>query len=448
MKTKQLILSLSILAALTSACGKVNEPNDAPQARSLTVAEFLDEPESSSQVYELIGTISDIVNTTLGNFNLTDETGTVYVYGLTASELGYGANNDKSFEDMGLENGDRIRIRGYRASYDGKDQVWYAWLVKKLSGGGQGGDNQGGDNQGGDNQGGDNQGGNNPGGSTPSTSNGSGTLADPYNVAGALKAVENLTWTSNNVYEKTQKVYVKGKISRIQTGGTYTQSGTFGNASFYISDDGSENDEFFVYCTMYFGGEKYTSGTDIKKGDEVIIYGVLTNYKGNTPETVAAESCLYSLNGATSGGSGSGTTSGSKISFATNQTEQIWAADADGTYGTGFMATTQGIRFGYYKHTCATSPVAPAATHIRIYKNSVFIVKSDNGKRIKKIVIDCAPDAGSASYCWDMTGLEGCASAKADKTALTITWTGSASKIILHSNNGQVRMERLTVEFE
>ena len=443
MKTKLLIISLMFLAAMMSACQKGPTPGDGPEpgnnpnVQALTVAEFLAEPESDSQVYELVGTISDIANTTYGNFNLTDETGTVYVYGLTASELGYGAKNDNSFAKLGLKNGDRIRIRGYHASFGGQDQVFYAWLVKKLNDSGQ--DTPGG---------GDTPGGDTPGGSTSSAVNGSGTLADPYNVAGALKAVENLTWTSNTVYEKTQKVYVKGKISRIQTGGTYTQSGTYGNASFYISDDGSDNDEFFVFRTMYFGGEKYTSGTDIKKGDEVIIYGALMNYKGNTPETVATESCLYSLNGATSGGSGSGTTSGSKISFATNQTEQIWAEDVDGTYGTGFMATTQGIRIGYYKHTCATSPVVPGATHVRIYKNSVFIVKSDNGKRIKKIVIDCAPDAGTTSYCWDMTGLEGCASAKADKSALRVTWTGSSSKIVLHCNNGQVRMEKLTVEFE
>ena len=268
-------------------------------------------------------------------------------------------------------------------------------------------------------------------------------MADPYNVAGALKAVENLTWTSNTVYEKTQKVYVKGKISRIQTGGTYTQSGTFGNASYYISDDGSENNEFFVFRTLYFGGNKYTSGTDIKKGDEVIIYGCLMNYRGNTPETVAGESYLYSLNGATSG-----TPSGSNVSFATNSEEQTWTAGEDGTYGKGYVTTHQGIKLGYFKHTGSTAPVAPIAVHVRIYKNNVLCIKSDNGKRIKKIVIGCVPDVGTTSYCWDMTGLEGGASAKADKSALTITWAGSASKIVLHCNNGQVRMEKLTVEFE
>jgi hypothetical protein len=47
-----------------------------------------------------------------------------------------------------------------------------------------------------------------------------------------------------------------------------------------------------------------------------------------------------------------------------------------------------------------------------------------------------------------MAGLEGGASATCDKDALTVTWTGSAAKVVLHANNGQVRMEKLTVEFE
>ena len=32
-----------------------------------------------------------------------------------------------------------------------------------------------------------------------------------------------------------------------------------------------ESGEFYVFRTLYFGGEKYTSGTDIKVGDEVIV---------------------------------------------------------------------------------------------------------------------------------------------------------------------------------
>ena len=263
--------------------------------------------------------------------------------------------------------------------------------------------------------------------------------------------MKDLTWTSNSEYQKTDKVYVKGKISRILSGGTFTESGSYGNASFYISADGTENGEFYIFRTLYFNGEKYTSGTDVKVGDVVVVYGALMNYKGNTPETVAGESNLYSLNGATNGsGSGGGgdTPSGGSLSFATNSDAQTWAADTDGTYGSGYATTTQGLKIAYYKHTSSSNPVAPNANHIRVYKNSALVIGSADGKKIKKIVLGCAPNNGTTSYCFDMTGLEGGASATADKEAGTVSWSGSAAKVVLHANNGQVRVEKITIEFE
>ena len=149
------------------------------------------------------------------------------------------------------------------------------------------------------------------GGGTGGEAKGSGTLNDPYNPAGAAAAVKNLTWTSNDNYETTGDVYVKGKISRIADKGTFTEGGTYGNASFYISEDGTENGEFYCFRILYLGNKKFEAGkTDIKVGDEVIICGQLMNYRGNTPETVAGKAYLYSLNGNTEGGGGGGGTGG------------------------------------------------------------------------------------------------------------------------------------------
>ena len=129
---------------------------------------------------------------------------------------------------------------------------------------------------------------------------GTGTLDDPYNALGAVDAVKDLTWTSNTDYESTDDVYVKGKISRIANNGTYTAGGTYGNASFYISEDGNAVNEFYCFRVLYLGNKKFEAGqTDIEVGDEVVIYGKLMNYKGNTPETVGNEAYLYSLNGVT-----------------------------------------------------------------------------------------------------------------------------------------------------
>ena len=409
-------------AYLYSLNGKTDGDTPPPptpgDVKAVTVAEFNAAPESDSQVYELVGTIGGSINATYGNFDLTDETGTVYVYGLTATELGYGAKNDKSYASLGLNEGDKIKIRGYRGSFNGKIEVMYAWFIEKVSGGG--------------------------GGDTP----GAGTVDNPYTVAQALDAVKDLTWTSNTDYESTDEVYVKGKISRIANGGTFTEGGTYGNASFYISDDGTETAEFYCFRVLYLGNKKFEEGqTDIKVGDEVVICGKLMNYKGNTPETVSGKAYLYSLN-SSGGGGGGDTPGGSSVSFATNSEAESWAADSDGTYGGGFATTTQGLKVAYYKHTSTSNPVAPNASHIRVYKNSVLSISSTEGKKIKKIVMNCAPDAGSSTYCFDMAGLEGGASATADTGAKTVSWSGSASKVVLQANNGQVRVEKLTIEFE
>ncbi len=124
---------------------------------------------------------------------------------------------------------------------------------------------------------------------------GTGVKDDPYNPAAAINAVKDLTWTDNNTFDATGDVYVKGKISRIADKGTFTEGGTYGNASFYISEDGSSAGEFYCFRVLYLGNKKFESGqTDIKVG--------LMNYKGNTPETVSGKAFLYSLNGKTEGG--------------------------------------------------------------------------------------------------------------------------------------------------
>ena len=337
-------------------------------------------------------------------------------------------NGEKYTEGTDIQVGDEVIVYGALMNYRGNtpetvaNESWLYSLNGKTDGGG--------------------------GGDTPGGGNGSGTLADPYTALGAIDAVKDLTWTANDNYEKTEKVYVKGKISRIASGGTYTEGGTFGNASYWISADGTENDEFQVFRSLYFNGEKYTEGTDIQVGDEVIIYGSLMNYRGNTPETVANENWLYSLNGKTDGGSGGGGETPGDSVFIDTDDALPWEEETDDTYGAGFGETTQGVKVGYYRHAAGLPVPAPTYYHIRVYKNAALSIASTEGKKIKKIVLGCAANSGTTSYCFDMAGLEGGGSATCDKSALTVTWTGSASKVVLQANNGQVRVEGITVEFE
>ena len=130
--------------------------------------------------------------------------------------------------------------------------------------------------------------------------NAKGTLANPYTPAEAAAAVAGLSWTSNTEYEYTDEVYVKGKICKIGSKGTYTEGGTYGNATFFLSEDGTGDGDLQVFRALYLGNKKFEEGqTDIKVGDDVIICGQLMNYKGNTPETVSGKAYLYSLNGKT-----------------------------------------------------------------------------------------------------------------------------------------------------
>lgn len=126
--------------------------------------------------------------------------------------------------------------------------------------------------------------------------NGDGTKKKPFNVAGVLEYLEGL----GGDVTSPKNVYVMGKISAISEEFT-TQ---YGNGSFTISDDGeTSSPQFTAYRVMYLGNAKFASGdTQISVGDDVILYGKVVNYKGNTPETAQKEAFLYSLNGVNKGG--------------------------------------------------------------------------------------------------------------------------------------------------
>ncbi len=129
---------------------------------------------------------------------------------------------------------------------------------------------------------------------------GTGTLEDPYTVAGAVAYVREL----GADVESPQKVFVKGVISNVET--TFEASGTYGNATFDLVDEGNASLTFKAFQTYYLGNVKWTAGEnnpDVKAGDEVILYGTIYNYRGNTPETTGkGTSFIYSLNGVDRGG--------------------------------------------------------------------------------------------------------------------------------------------------
>jgi phage gpG-like protein len=98
----------------------VADVEQAGAIKAVTVAEFLAAAEGTS-LYELTGVVKNIKNTTYGNFDIVDATGSVYVYGLTNN--GAVGANDKTFASLGINEGDKVTIVGTRASYNGTAQV-------------------------------------------------------------------------------------------------------------------------------------------------------------------------------------------------------------------------------------------------------------------------------------------------------------------------------------
>ena len=125
-----------------------------------------------------------------------------------------------------------------------------------------------------------------------SEAEGIGTLAAPFTAEGAVAAA---------IAGPASKVYVSGTISKIVNNGQFNAE--YGNASFWISSNGTFNDDltkdFEAYRVLYLGNRKWVEGdAEVAVGDKVILHGPLTTYKG-TSETVGNESYIYSLNGKT-----------------------------------------------------------------------------------------------------------------------------------------------------
>ena len=136
---------------------------------------------------------------------------------------------------------------------------------------------------------------------------------DGKTPATAFTASEAYAWVMENISTDSEasaeQYYVKGYIHKI---GVYNEveqyftGNSYGNATFYISDgkeyDPNTEKDFEAYQVNYLGNRKFVQGkdTDIKIGDEVIIFGHLTKYK-TTAETMQQNSgkgaYIYSLNG-------------------------------------------------------------------------------------------------------------------------------------------------------
>ena len=95
-----------------------------------------------------------------------------------------------------------------------------------------------------------------------------GSVDDPYSVDDALKVAGTLTKGNSTA----DKYYIKGIVSEITELST-----SYGNATFKITVDGKT---ILVFRAKNEGNQNFTSTDDLYVGDEVVIYGNITNYNG------------------------------------------------------------------------------------------------------------------------------------------------------------------------
>lgn len=247
---------------------------------------------------------------------------------------------------------------------------------------------------------------------TSTEASGTGTETDPYNVAAVLKLYEN------NSYDANKEVYVKGIVAKVGSIDTVN----YGNATYYISDDGTSTNDFEIYHGFYLNGEKFTSKSQLKVGQTVVVCGKLTLY--NTTKEMDKESKLISIEG-----EGTSTESGSEAAgqITTSSFNLTDAAE----WGT--QTLTDGTKIIAEAGTGSNSPkfyIAGSGT-LRVYPGNTLTFEAT--KNIKSITILCD------SYNGINYTAQGMATASVGTIALNeLTYTISdinSNKVVLTNSN-------------
>ena len=105
-----------------------------------------------------------------------------------------------------------------------------------------------------------------------------------FDLATALPASKALQMTKalRHTNATEMSYFVGGIISNMRN--TPEQIVQYKSARFDISDDGTTANQFYCYNTKWLDNSDFVTGNEVTLGDEVVIYGQVQNYMGNTPE--------------------------------------------------------------------------------------------------------------------------------------------------------------------
>ncbi len=258
---------------------------EAPQpseAKKVTVAEFLAAAEDST-IYELTGEITNVTNTTYGNFYLNDGTGEVLIYGLCSP-----SGEQKYWAESGAKVGDTITVQTVRTSYNGTPQGKDAIFVSLVPGEG--------------------------GSQTPEPAEGPYASEAPFvcSTDDSTNAVYSLGATTINGYSATGFKLGKGK-----------QTGLFKSGAVGVSGDKYLN----LYAVAWKGGDAKLYFRVDGGATQTLEIAPNDGASNNAPYTALtfANTDHYSLKL-------SGLTASSTIEFSTDPNFELTSADATISY--------------------------------------------------------------------------------------------------------------------
>lgn len=430
---------------------------DYTKAESKTVAEFI-AAANKSTYYKLKGTVSKF-NPTYCSFDLTDETGTIYVYSVA----------DKTAWST-VKDGGIVEIAGLYDYFTTKSQheVVKAQFLSFSE-------------------------------ATTPVEIVNATVAEfiaaeksvtkKYRVSGTITEIQNPTYGNLKLKDDTGEVLIFGvKKDKDAANTSFSELGAeVGDKLTVVGFRDEYNGTIEMtsgYCEKL---EKdtttprlsvSTTALTAKAGDTSASFDV----KGNVKWTVSSDNAAYTVSPASGDGAGTVT-----VKFAANETEtdvtvkltvstteevatksytvvlthkgksaagegdtktitiatdNAWTADNHKDYKAGFSFTKDGVKYGYYKSSSTSTMVAPSNDHIRVYKNAVLEIVPPAGKTITSVVMNTVHHADK---CYNMKVLGSATEAVADIKAFTISWSGNSDKFVAQAVNGQVRITGITV---
>jgi hypothetical protein len=248
----------------------------------IDIVSALDASTTLEKEYYVKGTVTNIpegdkgISTSYNNasFYISDDTdgsNSFYIYRCLG--LGGGDITDANF----IKIGDEVVIHGTSwVNYQGNtpettQKTAYVYSINGKTEGGGGGD-------------------------TPTPTGDYGTKEAPLTVAKALEIINGLEDNGT-----VSPAFVKGKISKIQSFNDKYKSITY-----YISDDGTDNNSLQVYSGKGLDGTDFAAQTDLETGWTVVVTGELKKYVNANTGAVTLEinqsSQIVSIDKTTGGG--------------------------------------------------------------------------------------------------------------------------------------------------